>query len=525
VSRAVARDRVNREPVPLRSTHPLHPRVALVAAAALILAFIGVRYLGDTRWKVRLEVTSDARLLVTSDANTFEIVSNPVQRIGPGENVLVLPGQSGQINLPGGSIVRLPAPALVALDTCADQPCVMVGRGYLLIESPGGQPVAVNAGGQMFTVEGIAEFDVQEPSPHQAFRWAAAQVFRSTEASFISMAHAAPPAPLRARVTAHAIQGRVIPQAPGGEIILTGQASSFGPNQVADEGPEAFGGQSVFEPAANILSASEMASLGGVLWRTSGDRALLLDIANQTAGPESDLDRQVAVWLIGEMGVEDAADELKLVIGSTAPACVRSAAVAALAKIADGRTAPWSYVDDPNRAVADAALFACARMGFPGTGKQLRRVLDNQRQPERRRVYAAELLRRGGHPLVAGELTRFLTSEDDTTAALAVDLMARLPGGAAGLAGVVSDVESWLAARILERLARARYEDRAVTRYHRRCGPGGAGSVPGLPPLPPHERGRRTRERHRLGDPKRGAADPAGRAERSPAGPLRGRPR
>ena len=49
VFRAVARDCQIRESVPKRTTPPLHPRVALVAAAVLILAVIGVRYLGETR--------------------------------------------------------------------------------------------------------------------------------------------------------------------------------------------------------------------------------------------------------------------------------------------------------------------------------------------------------------------------------------------------------------------------------------------------------------------------------------------
>jgi len=458
---AVARDRVERKPVLRRSTHPLHPRVALVAAAALILAFIGVRYLGDMRWKGRLEVTSDARLLVTSGADAFEIVSDTVRTIGPGEIVLVLPGQSGRIFLPDGSIVRLPAPALVALDTYADQPRVMVGRGYVRIESSGGQPVAVNAGGQIFTVEGIAEFDVQEPSPHHAFQWAVTQAFTYASASFISQAHAAP-GQLRARVTVHAIQGRVLPQAPGGEIILTGQASSFGPGQ-ADEGPERFGGKRVFEPASNILTDAEMASLGRVLVQTQGGRTELLELAGSAASPL--VERQLAVWLIGEMGVKDATGELEKVISSTAPTCVRAAAVAALAKIADDKAAPWSYVDDPDPALADAALFGCARMGFPDARTQLRRVFENTENTDRRRIYAAALLHRAGHAVYSHDLAFFLSSKDRTAAALAVDLMVKLPGGDAGIAAVVSDVEPWLAARILERLAEVRYGNDPLIRY------------------------------------------------------------
>jgi len=451
VFRAVARDRVDREPVPRRTTLPLlHPGVALVAAAALILVVIGVRYLGDTRWKGRLDTDRGARLLVTRDAFSFETVTGPARDIGPGEMVLVLPGQTGRIVLPDGSSIKLSAPALVALDTHMDKPRVLIGRGFVRIESQGGKPVAVAAGGRMFTVEGIAEFNVREPSRHRAFDWAATEIARDIRAAILGTARAGAGGS-RALVTAHALGGRVRTRSPVGAVIHSGEAGTFGPGSRGTK-PFRIGGRSILEPISDVFTTAETNALGRLLAETGGDRARLIQIASDST--RTTLERQLAVWLIGEMGVSSAAPDLEAVLeaATPVPTAVRSATVAALTKIAADR-GPWLYVNDPEPAVAEAALLGCARMRLGDPRKELLDVLQDREQADDLRVLAAARLRAAKHRFRASDLTEFLASEDRSAAALAVDVLVSLPDGPASLAGSLEVVDPWLVPRILNRLA------------------------------------------------------------------------
>ncbi|MEN8149332.1 MAG: hypothetical protein ABFS86_05885 [Planctomycetota bacterium] len=463
VFRAVVRDRANRKPVLRRTALPLHPRAALVAAAALILVAFGVRYLGDSRWNGRLLSQGGAHTLVTGDGERFAFVAEEEREVGHGDLVLVLPGQPARIELPDGGAVLLPSPALIALDSSQGRPRVLVARGYVEIHSGPDGPVAVNAAGREFTVRGIADFVVEETSRSTALRWASGELGLRSQASFFPDAWAA--ASSRSDVTAHSREGRVEDQS--GLTIHAGQASRFPPGSRQGTPPFRIGGHAILRPDSGFLDPAESGALRQLLARTGGDRLKLAremarEMEDDPAGPSPSL-ACLAAWLLGEIGHADGIEPLRRVIDSDPPrdAVLRSAATAALVRLVEPGTvpSPWGLVRDDQPAVAEAALLSCTEAELGDVAGHLWAVFDDENQPDDRRVLAAALLRKRGHPVPNALLYGFLTVDDATVAILAAKTLAEQEGGATLLARYLPEAGDGLAAVILTSILHKGYRD------------------------------------------------------------------
>ena len=138
VFRAVSKDRARKRRPDWRSgtLHPARPRVfiplAAAAAALLLLAFAGSRYLGESRWNGRPDDIRGALLRPADRASYTALGADPCD-FAPGDVFWLSPGGSARLELEGRATVEMRDTALVVFGEDDEGAGIFIARGNVTV--------------------------------------------------------------------------------------------------------------------------------------------------------------------------------------------------------------------------------------------------------------------------------------------------------------------------------------------------------------------------------------------------------
>ncbi|MCU0724457.1 MAG: hypothetical protein MUE73_01505 [Planctomycetes bacterium] len=383
---AVERDRGARRPH--RATR-VAVLLAPLAAALLVAAVLGYRFLGERGWKPRLEEL-DGAILVASGGEDLSRLENRQAELRPGDLVLALPGAQGRLHLRDQRSLDIIGPAVLVVDFAR----VHLLRGIALARAPAGVPLLASAGEYDLRILGSAEIDAFAPDPLpvlQAARRLAADIQRDARPGR-AVAAAAPPNGL-SELRVHSLHGEVafgagLPVVDGG-LVLT--VSSGGPWPTPLRG-----GREPFFRSGD-LTPRELDAVKLLLLR-SPDPLRSLALCATDAALES-WRRALAVRLTGELGDPRARPWLTdLFKDPGVPVVVRAATITCLALL-DDTSLLAAALRDAEPAVAEAAATIAARL--PGQTGQLAAISADDSIPPLARAIAAWALERSSEKVAA----------------------------------------------------------------------------------------------------------------------------
>jgi HEAT repeat protein len=339
-------------------SEPRRPRLARVAllvaplaAAVVVAAVLGYRFLGERGWKLRLE-EFDGAILVASGGEDLSRFRDRRPELRPGDLVLALPGAQARLHIPGSRSIELTGPAVAVVDFS----CIHVLRGLALARAPLDAPLLVRAGRLDILVRGSAEIDARGSDPCSALKKARGlgDDIRRRSAPGRAAADAASPASTT-EVRVHSLEGSAalgpgLPVLSGGLLLTVRGAEPWPP-------PLRGGHSPIFRSAE--LTLREGRAVAPLLGRSPDPvRSLALSAADETLEPWR---RALAVWVAADLGDPRAARWVSaLTEGDGTPMVVRTAALRTLVILGD-TSALGSALADSTPAIAESAASLAVR--------------------------------------------------------------------------------------------------------------------------------------------------------------------